>query len=175
MNRKQALLSVLCLASFSLFAGLPVLAHAGGRAAVPRPQATVSIMSPARVRAAYGHHPLSVEATSGQTDSRVKFLARGGGYILFLTERDVTLRLTAQSESTARVLSDPLHTADKNSTKTTTAVVRLKLAGSASPSQVEGLDLQPGSSNYFIGNNPALWRRDAPHYARVRYRDMYPA
>ncbi len=174
MNRKQALLSVLCLATFSLFAGLLVLVHARGRADVPRPQASASIANPARVLAAYGQLPLSFEANSGQTDSRVKFLARGSGYILFLTERDVTLRLTAQSESAASVLSDPLHTADKNSTKITTAVVRLKLAGSASPSQVEGLDLQPGSSNYFIGNNPALWRRDVPHYARVRYREMYP-
>src|SRR5260370_14861554 len=124
MNRKQALISVLCLATFALFAGLFVLVHARGRADVPRPQATVSIMSPARVRAAYGQLPLSFEANSGQTDSRVKFLARGGGYILFLTERDVTVRLTAQSESAPSVLSDPLHTADKHSTKITTAVVR---------------------------------------------------
>ena len=33
----------------------------------------------------YGKLPLSFEANRGQTDSRVDFLSRGGGYTLFLT------------------------------------------------------------------------------------------
>ena len=33
------------------------------------------------------------EENSGQTDARVKFLARGAGYTVFLTDRDATLRL----------------------------------------------------------------------------------
>ncbi|MEW5980597.1 MAG: SBBP repeat-containing protein, partial [Acidobacteriota bacterium] len=28
--------------------------------------------------------------------------------------------------------------------------------------------------NYFIGNDPSKWRTNVPHYAKVRYRDVYP-
>jgi hypothetical protein len=39
----------------------------------------------ARLKRAYGKLPLSFEANHGQTDARVKFLARGNGYNLFLS------------------------------------------------------------------------------------------
>ena len=34
----------------------------------------------------YGHTPLSFEQNLGQLDSRADFLARGGGYSLFLSD-----------------------------------------------------------------------------------------
>jgi hypothetical protein len=37
--------------------------------------------------------PLNFEANHGQTDSQVKFLARGNGYNLFLTATEAVLRL----------------------------------------------------------------------------------
>src|SRR6266545_7574688 len=48
--------------------------------------------TPARVKADYGKLPLSFEANLGQTDSKVKFLARGSGYALFLTANETVLR-----------------------------------------------------------------------------------
>src|SRR4051812_9581222 len=47
----------------------------------------------ARASEAYGRLPLRFEANRGQTDGRVKFLARGGGYTLFLSESGALLRL----------------------------------------------------------------------------------
>ena len=41
----------------------------------------------------YGSLPLRFEVNSGQTDSRVKFLSRGGGYTLFLTSTEAVLTL----------------------------------------------------------------------------------
>jgi uncharacterized protein (TIGR03437 family) len=38
----------------------------------------------------------------------------------------------------------------------------------------EALDRLPGISNYYLGNDPAKWRTDVPHFARVRYHDVYP-
>src|SRR5438874_7719120 len=38
-----------------------------------------------RVVQAYGKLPMAFEANTGQTDERVKFMARGAGYSLFLT------------------------------------------------------------------------------------------
>jgi hypothetical protein len=32
----------------------------------------------------------------------------------------------------------------------------------------------PGIVNYFIGNDPAKWRRTIPTYAKVQYQDAYP-
>src|SRR5438874_831961 len=38
-----------------------------------------------RVVQAYGQLPMAFETNTGQTDERVKFMARGAGYSLFLT------------------------------------------------------------------------------------------
>ena len=43
----------------------------------------------AAISEAYGRIPLHFEANRGQTDNRVKFLARGHGYTMFLTATDV--------------------------------------------------------------------------------------
>jgi uncharacterized protein (TIGR03437 family) len=45
---------------------------------------------------------------------------------------------------------------------------------SASLVQAEGLDPQPGITSYFLGNDPTKWRSGVPHFARVRYSDVYP-
>src|SRR5688572_24107820 len=46
----------------------------------------------AQLNAAYGKLPLSFEENQGQTDSRVKFIARGSGYTLFLTATEAVLQ-----------------------------------------------------------------------------------
>jgi hypothetical protein len=50
---------------------------------------------------AYGKLPMSFEANQGQRDARVKFLARGRGYNLFLTPTEAVLALQ-QSKSKGR-------------------------------------------------------------------------
>lgn len=171
MKRKQAVISVLCLAICSLCISYFALGRAPSRREAPRPHATAST-DPAGVRAAYGRLPLTFEANSGQTDPRVKFLARGAGYALFLTDRGATLHLTAQSRLPTWPASP--HSPGKISPEPPSVVVRLDFAGSSTSTQVQGLDLQPGRSNYLVGNNPALWHRDVPHYTRVKYPAIYP-
>jgi len=46
-----------------------------------------------RLVESYGKLPLGFEINKGQTDSRVKFLARGNGYALFLTGDEAVLAL----------------------------------------------------------------------------------
>lgn len=48
--------------------------------AQPAPAGLAGSASFARVPGSYGKLPLSFEANQGQTDSRVRFLAHGGGY-----------------------------------------------------------------------------------------------
>src|SRR5579871_2549263 len=57
--------------------------------AAPAPQAGSAPF--ARVPDSYGKLPLSFEANQGQTDSRVRFLAHGGGYSVYLTPSEVLL------------------------------------------------------------------------------------
>ncbi|MCI0540679.1 MAG: hypothetical protein L0Z50_36225, partial [Verrucomicrobiales bacterium] len=102
--------------------------------------------------ARYGVNPLPLvfEANRGQTDSRVKFLSRGSGYTMFFS-------------ATETVLSMPGGDA-----------VRMKLEGGNPEPAVEGLEVLPGHSSYFLGNDPAKWHPRVPQYARIRYREAYP-
>jgi len=45
------------------------------------------------VRDAFNNRPLSFERNEGQTDPRVKFVSRGPGYNLFLTDTEAVLSL----------------------------------------------------------------------------------
>jgi hypothetical protein len=49
-----------------------------------------------------------------------------------------------------------------------------KLIGQTSTSRIDGLDLQPGISNFFHGNDPDKWTTGVPHYAKVKYTGVYP-
>jgi len=53
------------------------------------------------------------------------------------------------------------------------AVVRMKLVGANPRAVVAGRAELPGTSNYFIGNDPSKWRTNVPQYARVEYEDVY--
>ncbi|MFQ5817081.1 MAG: hypothetical protein ACE5H2_03880 [Terriglobia bacterium] len=53
-------------------------------------------------------------------------------------------------------------------------VLRMKHLGANPAPEVSGLDPLPGKSHYFLGNDPTTWRTHIPHYARVRYKDVYP-
>lgn len=105
--------------------------------------------------------PLSFEANRGQTDSRVKYLARGHNYTLFLTEHEAVL--TLRSTKPGRAGQQP-----------SSSVLRLHLVGSAATVRITGQSLTGGYSNYFLGNNPRQWHTHIPNYARVRYQQVYP-
>ena len=103
--------------------------------------------------------PLFFEPNQGQTDPQVRFLARGAGYSLFLTANEAVLEL--QRSAVSRQPS-----ADN--------VIRMRLQGANSKAKVSGSEALPGKSNYFIGNDPAQWHRNIPHFARVNYAAVYP-
>jgi hypothetical protein len=140
---------------------------------------TVTRAARGRVQANYAALPLAFEQNQGQTDARVKYVARGNGYTLFLTADEAVFSLysrSAQSESSSvrrapQVSSRSLrkHSAEKDS-----AVVRMQLVGGNSLAKVSASGQLPGKSNYFLGNDPGKWRSDVAHYARVSYQDVYP-
>jgi len=117
-----------------------------------------------RISETYGKLPLSFEANQGQTDGRVKFLARGPGYTFFLTPTETVLSLRTEGSG--------LRT--ESPTAMRRAVVRMKVVGANAEAKLVGLDELPGKSNYFIGNDPKKWRTGIPHYGKVRYQEVYP-
>jgi hypothetical protein len=120
----------------------------------------------------YGKLPLSFEANKGQSDPRVKFLSRGNGYSLFLTDRAAVLSLTkggpaAQGKPTPSTTGSPAKPPE-------TDVVRMELVGANAGARVTGANQLPGTANYFIGNDTAKWHTSVPTYAKVKYETVYP-
>jgi hypothetical protein len=49
----------------------------------------------------------------------------------------------------------------------------MKLRNANPAAKVTGVDELAGTSNYFIGNDPAKWRTNVPTYAKVKYEGIY--
>jgi hypothetical protein len=123
----------------------------------------------------YGKLPLSFEANDGQTDRRVKFLARGNGYSLFLTGKEAVIALRkavpqpeGKNGMPGRQRVEPQKEEGAGGT-----VVRMELVGANAAPRVAGAEELPGKVNYFIGNDPAKWRTNVPTFAKVKYEGVY--
>src|SRR5262249_57714515 len=55
-------------------------------------------LNEAQINGAYGRLPMSFELNQGQADSQVKYLARGRGYQVYLTETEAVLRLQSANQ-----------------------------------------------------------------------------
>jgi len=103
--------------------------------------------------AQYGHLPLHFEPNVGQADANVRFLSRGSGYALFLTQSD-----------TVAVLRNP---------SSCESVVRLRFVGANEHASTAGERGTGGITNDFRGNDPRRWRSGIPHFERVRMSGVY--
>jgi hypothetical protein len=97
---------------------------------------------------------LSFEANRGQMDPSVKFIARGDGYTLFLSDEGAVFKL-------------------RGSLNTASGVLRMRLAGTNSSAEVSGGEALPGTANYFIGNDRSKWVQGVATYRKVNYRQAY--
>jgi hypothetical protein len=112
--------------------------------------------------------PLVFEPNQGQAnldpaDPRARFITHGSGYSLVLGNDGALLNLVSHTR-----------TAGSSHLDRRFQTLQMKMAGASSTAQVTGTDQLPGKSNYFIGNDPAQWRRGVPQFARVRYENVYP-
>ncbi len=165
---KAALLSVVVVTAAGMafhFAGsIAATAASAGSTSAGLPSLPPSPVSGSERQAA---HPISASSLSfplffepnvGQTDGRVKFLARGLGYGLFLTADEAVLSLQRPSvKGQAAKLN----------------VVRMHLDGASSATRIQGAEPLPGKSNYFIGKNPSKWHSGVPQFGRVEYQRVY--
>lgn len=96
--------------------------------------------------------PLAFEANRGQADPQVRFLARGTGYTVFLTQTEAVVALGGRGPERA--------------------VVRVKPVGASPASRPEPGAPLPGVANY--AGVSASAPVSAPTYAKVRYDEVYP-
>ena len=93
--------------------------------------------------------PLEFEPNAGQLDPVVRYWVRVPWGALYLTSRGAVAALP-------------------------TAAIRMHMAGARNDPEVTAEHLLPGISNYFIGQDPAMWRTNIPHFGRVRYHNAFP-
>jgi hypothetical protein len=116
--------------------------------------------------------PLRFEPNRGQMDERVRFLARGQGYGLYLTTEGATLALY-RSVPGSHPAKPGVH-GRHDEAQREQAVVSMHLVGGRRDVEPVGSEVQPGQSHYFVGNDPARWRTDIEGYGRVQYSGMLP-
>jgi len=172
-------------------AGLAVLgiALAGGlriksktaivrHAAASLPAGALKAEDRGRVRANMAALPLAFEANQGQTDPQVKYVARGNGYTVFLTDNDTIFELRSSPSSSspaARTRNPDMAGSSQPAPRPErTAAIHMQLVGGNEKSQIIAGNQLPGHSNYFIGNDRSQWHANVPQYARISYREAYP-
>src|SRR5215470_220174 len=102
--------------------------------------------------------PLGFEKNSGQTNERVRFLARGPGYTIFLTPTESVFTLRASKPRRASLDS----------------VLRMSLVGANPTPAIAADDPLPGVSHYIIGREASRWRTNVARFAKVHYTGVYP-
>ena len=129
----------------------------------------------AKILDAYGKLPLSFEANNGQTDAKVKFLSRTGGYTLFLTGDEAVMTLNGKKPSTDldKIVNASHKSPSSMATPKLGGVLRMKLHNANPAAKLTGRDELAGKTNYFIGNDPTKWRTNVPTYAKVKYEGIY--
>jgi uncharacterized repeat protein (TIGR01451 family) len=169
----------------SLSAQTAVDPTAGGRAQKPSIK-TAQVRSPLpaekeKAVAKLGQVPMYFEENRGQSDSRVKFLSRGRGYTVHLTQSEAVLALKKKStvdssqptagKKQSVVSSQPSAREQKSADET--AVLRMRLAGASDTARIFGEEPLPGKIYYASGKT----KGQLPGYTiyqRVKYAQVYP-
>jgi len=107
-----------------------------------------------RARRSMSLLPLSFEKNQGQTDERVKYLSRGDGYTLLLTQRETLLTMRDKSPE------------NKNGGH----VLRMSLKDSNPAPKVEGVDGTQARSNYLIGKSQIT---GVENFSKVKLSSVY--
>jgi hypothetical protein len=96
---------------------------------------------------------LAFEPNEGQTDKAVRFLSRGAGFQLFLTDTEAVF--TFARSSTDRADQSTPFGANRTSGKNRTSTFRMTLVNSLHPFRPVGRRLQRGRSNLRSGQTEA--------------------
>ena len=128
------------------------------------PTAPASPLTKPSVAQHYGDLPLAFEPNRGQAGDPVQFLSHSTGQLLLLE----------QNQAVLRVVANPRAKDGKNPAGQRSDELKIRFANANPTAEILPLDIQPGKSNYFLGNDPAKWRTNVENYSQVRYKSLYP-
>jgi hypothetical protein len=94
------------------------------------------------------------------------FISRGQGYTLFPTREGIVMVLHAQNPPRSKIYATASAQPD--------IALNIQFRNANRNSKIEPEQLLPAVSNYLIGNDSSRWRTGVPHYARIRYSNLYP-
>ncbi len=120
-----------------------------------------------RAAADFAGIPLAFEPNRGQTAPEVKYLARGGGYTLFLTPSAAVFSLSAAAAQDHRVSFPRRHLsaeAKRGAAPAAPATLKMQFLGASGDAVIASAGQPQGTSNYFIGNDPRNWHSGVPRY-----------
>ncbi len=166
MFRKfQSLLSIVTLTS--LVFSLIVISQGNVRATTENLFETKEVSnSEQTVQTDYGKMSLLFEQNKGQTDSAAKFVLRGAGYTLYLTETEAVFRL--------RIADLGLRNAELKTKgqrpKTLSDTLKMQFVGANQQPTIEGEAETITKTNYYIGQKKF---ENISNYGRVNYKDLY--
>jgi len=171
LRRFQCFLSTVTLTS--LVFSLIVTARGGGGRNVGAINQTSPIeaveTAPEKLSAPdYGKMPLLFEENEGQTDRQAKFISRGSGYTLYLTEREAVFQLRMPDPGFRD--ANRKQPGKKESVKTKSDFLRMKFAGTNPHPAISGADETVTKTNYYIGKKKF---ENLRNYRRVDYKNLY--
>jgi len=123
----------------------PVLARDGMR--MPETNSTAGV-----AESSLDSLPLVFEQNLGQSHPRVRFVARGAAFDAFLTDEGANVVVGRSDHS----------------------VIQIRPVQGRKSSLPQASDRLPGTTNYFIGDDPSRYIVDANTFARVKYESIYP-
>lgn len=132
-----------------LLAGVAVSAFGAKHNA--RTPSSLSVRDSAKLLSSWSALPLVFEENRGQTAAQVRFLARQGSSLIFLTSSGAVISLPGAREFAA-----------------------MEWKGANPTPVIEGVDRADTGINYFTGSDKQSWLTGVPGYTRVRYKDIYP-
>lgn len=134
--------------------------HDSARAAAPDPNPNTKVSARIRATSHFARPPLSFEENRGQADARVKFLSRGPGYTLFLTNEEAVFAFPSRRGGIDGNTQHP-------------GALRLRFEHSDPCAQMIGQGELPGKTNYFPSGDRSTWHTDLRNYSGVAYREIY--
>jgi hypothetical protein len=116
--------------------------------------------------------PLRFELNTGQTDSQVRFSADTQNGVMFLTPNELVMKVFEPSKHiTAK---ERRRSPEASNKAPNSSVVHLRTVNANPDVRITGIEPLPGTTNYFLGNDPKNWHTNVPSFAKVKYENVYP-
>ena len=137
-------------------------------------QANKDAFAVEQIGAQLAKQSVEFEENRGQLDKRVRYLARGTGYSLFLTADEAVYVLPMPENNIQESEFEGQTPKADDQRPTRMFALRMKIVGANSESLYRGEEVREHRTNYFKGDNPENWQTDVPNFSRVLMQEVYP-